>query len=387
VASLKTIIVRSCDELREVAQPWDDLWLKSEVTTPLARAEALAQWLEHFAPQASFAAVVITDGSQFLAALPLVGGTVAKFIPCGKLPTDPWSINGDVLCAAGDQSAEALERLVAEVEQLGWPLLHLESVAFDTPRWQQIRAIATARGWQLSEHEDYRFGCIKIDDWKQYEAYWSGNHRRHMRKTLKRIEQEGGMKFEIVQNPPQADVAPLLQKCFEIEHRSWKGAAGSSVLATPGKLNYFCRIAEQMSAWGHLHVTTVEHHDWPIAFSYGLTAKGVYFAPKIGYDDAFSRLTPGQILFHEMLRTFHVERTVESVDFWGPVTDATGKWVTHDYPRGRLIMAPPRLGSRTLFRSLQRGREYVRAMRQWREQRRTKVEQVANEEQAVGAEA
>ncbi len=386
MAQLQTIVLRSCAELRAVASQWDELWLQSAVTTPLARAESIAQWHEHFAPEARLAVAVIADGSRFLAALPLVGSTIAKVIPCGKLPTDPWSISGDLLCTADAYSTGALEQLVVALERIGWPLLHLESVAFEAPHWQQLRALAAGRGWSLAEHEDYRFGCITIDDWTAYEAAWSGNHRRHMRKALKRIEAEGGMRFEITRNNPRVEVAPLLQKCFEIEHRSWKGAAGSSVLGTPGKFAYFCRLAEQMSEWGHWHVSIVEHQDWPIAFSFGLTAKGVYFAPKIGYDDGFSRLTPGQILFYKLLKTFHDERTVQSVDFWGPITEATGKWNTHDYPRGRLIMAPPRLGSRTLFRSLQRGREYVRAMRQWREARRPKIELPANDEQLASVE-
>lgn len=366
MSHLQTVLIRSCDELRAVAPQWDALWQASAVTTPLARAETVAQWLEHFAPRATFLAVAISDGSRFLAALPVVGGTIAKYIPCGKLPTDPWSLNGDLLLEPGEHAADALTQLITALESAGWPVWQFESVAFDAPYWQQFRAVATDRGWHSAVHEDFRFGCVRIENWQAYEAFWSGNHRRHMRKAMKRIASEGGMQLLAYRNPPPDEIARLLQACFEVEHRSWKADAGTSVLASPGKQAYYQRLMEQMADWGCLHISLVEHCDWPIAFSLGLTAKGVYFAPKIGYDESFSRLTPGQVLFHELLKQLHTERLVESVDFWGPITDATGKWVTHDYPRGRLILAPPRIGSRTLFRALERGREYVRSLRAWR---------------------
>jgi len=45
--------ITSVDELRDNADAWDDLWLRSDVETPTARAELLEQWLEYFAPGAT----------------------------------------------------------------------------------------------------------------------------------------------------------------------------------------------------------------------------------------------------------------------------------------------------------------------------------------------
>ena len=46
----QVIHVASVAELRSLAALWDDLWWRSDVTTPALRAELITLWMEHFAP-------------------------------------------------------------------------------------------------------------------------------------------------------------------------------------------------------------------------------------------------------------------------------------------------------------------------------------------------
>ena len=50
----QVIHVASVAELRSLAALWDDLWWRSDVTTPALRAELITLWMEHFAPRRSF---------------------------------------------------------------------------------------------------------------------------------------------------------------------------------------------------------------------------------------------------------------------------------------------------------------------------------------------
>jgi CelD/BcsL family acetyltransferase involved in cellulose biosynthesis len=140
----------------------------------------------------------------------------------------------------------------------------------------------------------------------------------------------------------------LVRAAFELEHRGWKGAAGGSVLSQPGMLEYYCEQGRRMAAAGCLELAFLEHRGEPIAFEYGLAAKGVYYSYKVAYDERFAELTPGQLLRFQLLERFHSapERTL--VDFAGPLAEATAKWSTRAEPVGRLVIGAPTLAGRLL---------------------------------------
>lgn len=354
MSDLETLIIRSVSELRTVAREWDDLWQRSEVTAPLVRAEAIAQWYEHFTPDGEFTAVIVGDCDRFLGAVPLVKRRLAGLIPSGQMPNDPWSICGDLLFDDSVNSDAVLEILAEGMNRLRWPLFFFSATAYDAPRWQRFRAVTERRGWRSADHFDCRFGYASLEpNWTTQMAGWSAKHRRHMQRALRRAEREGGVTLRTVTSPADHEIDDLLRIGFEIEDRSWKGAAGTSVLRTPGKFELFCREARQLAACGQLHLAFLDYDGQPIAFEYGYIAKGIYFSPKIGFDADFARFTPGQLLRYLLFRKFTEERLVHAVDFWGPTTRATRKWSTSDYPRGRLILAPPRFVSRTLFNGLE----------------------------------
>ena len=97
----RLVQLNSATEIRSVAAEWDDLWRRSEVTVPTARAELIAHWIEHSAPAAVRALAVERDG-RFVAALPLIGGRLKRYIPIGRLPYNNWSWAGDLLLWAGE---------------------------------------------------------------------------------------------------------------------------------------------------------------------------------------------------------------------------------------------------------------------------------------------
>ncbi len=61
MARQRIIHLNSIDDLRSAAPAWDDLWWRSDVALPTARAELLAQWLERFAPHRDFHAFAVEE--------------------------------------------------------------------------------------------------------------------------------------------------------------------------------------------------------------------------------------------------------------------------------------------------------------------------------------
>jgi hypothetical protein len=239
---------------------------------------------------------------------------------------------------------------VAQLMRLGWPLLWLENTPYEESHWQRFLAACRRAGLPVSVRDQYRVGQVEIGhNWDAYEASLKGDHRRNRRKQLRQLEQQGATELVVHTPTVAAEVNDLVRIGFEVEDRSWKGAAGSSVLRQPGLLQYFQLEARQLADWGQLELCFLLHAGQPIAFIYGWSAKGVRYTPKLGYDEAFKPFGPGHLLMLKHLERLHADGTARLVDFNGPLVPWFASWATRSYPLGRVVVGGPRSFDRGLF--------------------------------------
>jgi CelD/BcsL family acetyltransferase involved in cellulose biosynthesis len=337
-------------DLRAAAPAWDDLWWRSDATLPTLRAELLAQWIEQFAPRADFRALVVVDQGQWVAALPLVRRAVARLFPAGTLPANQWSSSGDLLLDADARTDAVLDLLVSAVRELPWPLLWLDAAPLDAPRWLALHQALLRAGIKSERRVHYQVARIKIGhDWQAYRQSWSRKHRQKMSWSVRHLEQQGGLQLESLPDLPPEQVEPWLQRGFEVEDRGWKGREGTSVLRTPRMFPFLVRQARQLAHWGQLELEFLQCAGGPIAFAYGMSAKGVFHSCKIGYDPDYAAYSPGQLLRYFMLERFHGDPQRCWLDCQGPLSDAHAAWRPEGYPIGRLMVAPRRLLGRALL--------------------------------------
>lgn len=354
-----TQVLASPAELRGMAAEWDDLWDRAEVTTPCARAETVAQWVEHFSPAARFQAIVVQRSGRLVAALPLVAARLKRVLRVGGLPVSPWSACGDLLLDPQADLARAAAALAPQLGRLAWPLLCLENVAFERPSWQALIEACRQRGLLVHSRARMQLGQITIDgDWQAYQARWSKSHRRNLRRAQSRAAARGRVELRVIV-PPVEQVEPLLRRAFAVEDRGWKSRAQSSVLKHPQVLDFYLRQARMLAEWGQLVVIFLELDHRPMAFELGTLAKGVYVAHKVGYDEEFSDCVPGQLLRHELYARWFAEPSCRLVDFAGPSTEATARWSTHEECRGRVLVASSHWTGRLLFRTLCTAHDYL----------------------------
>jgi hypothetical protein len=366
--------LESLDALRAAAGAWDDLWQRSDVTLPSLRAELLAQWIEQFARPADFHAVVVESEGRYVAALPLVRRRLGKrgtgsvcrdqpsvgarpegalhkrclspffrLLDAAGMPCNEWSASGELLLDASVEQAgmPALQTLATGIRELPWPLLWFDEAVLDAPRWQGLQQAFLHAGMSVAEHPRWQVGRVAIDhDWPAYKARWPRKHRQQMAQAARRLAQEGEVRLAVHSQLSPDDVASPMQQCFEIEDRSWKGAAGGSVLRTPGMAEFFLRQARQAAQWGQLDLAMLHCGDRPVAFSYGLSAKGVFHSLKTGYDPDFARQHPGQLMRYYLLEQLFADPTRKWLDFLGEMTESHAAWLPQCYTVGRLAVAP-----------------------------------------------
>ncbi len=340
----------SIGAIRCRAAAWDRLWQRSEVSLPTARAELTAQWLEHFAREASFCVLTVEEDGDLVGVLPLAGRKVRRVLPVADLTGNYWSFNGELLLDPQADRAAICDRFAAAVASLPWPLFWAETIPIERPHWQEMRAAMVRGKLAVDVHARYRIGQVDLQgSFADYEKSLSKNHRRSLRKDLHHLEREGLSGFRLKSEFTAEEVSAALATVFQIEAGSWKRAAGGCVMSVSGLQEYYVRQCRQLAEWGSLRLASLEHRGRPIAFELGWTGKRIFHSIRVGYDQAYRSYGPGHLLRGWLIERLFQERDVETIDFQGPMTDALAQWSTSSYQVGRLVAVPPRLSSRTLW--------------------------------------
>jgi CelD/BcsL family acetyltransferase involved in cellulose biosynthesis len=346
----------SADEFRAYSAEWDDLWSRSSTTVPLARAAFVAHWIDAFSPHQPIRAVAVEHDGRFVAAIPLIEERIKRVLPVLKLPTNHWASNGDLLLdqstLAAQEQDRALDMLAAALNKRTRPLFWFDRVAYDEPHWLRFQEALRRAGRLVSRRAAYRTAQIEIgDDFEAYEAKLSASHRRNCRSRAKALERAGGLNDLVCADGEPAQIDELVRRGFEVEDRSWKGAAGTSVLKAPGMLEFYQEEARLAAEMGHLDLSFLEHQGRPIAFAYTFQAKGTYFEVKLGYDDEFKKSGPGHLLLQRKLRRLFADPQAKLLDCRGPLIPWIRNWTDRSYEVGRLVAAPSGLLGRTLFKA------------------------------------
>ncbi len=336
----------------EFARRWNELWTASTSRLPIARWEQIELWHSVFGPNQTLHALIIERDNRWVAGLPLVGKRIKKILPVWDVPYDDWTGAHELLVASDVVSDSTIyDQLITKLRELRRPLCRFAQCSpASEPNNGLIQAFARA-GNCVDVAPRHEVGVIDLigpnapQNWEDYQTAWSGNFRRQMRKMARRAEELGGVELVVHQPNRAEDVAGLLHEGFAIEDRSWKGRDGSSVMRTPGMIEFFTRQAELLAANGELVLLFLKHKGALIAFEFGWSCRRIYYSPKVGFDESFSHLSPGQMLRYLWVERLFTERTHDQFDFAGPLSEATEKWATSRYSQVRLMAGANLIGS------------------------------------------
>jgi CelD/BcsL family acetyltransferase involved in cellulose biosynthesis len=341
-------ILCSPGEVVAHAEEWDDLWARSTIARPTARARQVQLWCDHFAPAQPFQAILVRDGRELVAALPLVQ---ARRLPAvAGLPSNDWAACGTLLVGAAADMRATADALLDALPRTRWRLWWLRNVPWQAESWSQLTAAAARRRAACHALALHEVGCVDLNQsWSRIEEQWSGNHRRHMRKALRRAEREGGVELIVRSRfSSEADIDASLRAAFEIEARGWKGRERTAVVQQDRMLDFVIAQAVELARHGYLRLVTLVHRGAPIAFEYCWQARGTVFTPKVGFDERYAQLSPGQLLRYLHFRRLAAETPAPVIDFGGPLADFTRRWTTHHYQTGTVVLGRPGMSGQLL---------------------------------------
>jgi CelD/BcsL family acetyltransferase involved in cellulose biosynthesis len=284
-----------------------------------------------------------------VAALPLVrsrrwGTRMARTLG------NAWTPGGELLLDRECDLEAMCRLLLLRLHQSAPGLVELDGLMLDSIGCRSLLATAHAERMPNLTRRRFQVPLVEVrGDWQGYLAARSKNHRHQLRNIARRGNERGGVTFERHEAIAPADVEPLLRECFELEAAGWKGRVGGAVLNDPTAWRFFVCQAQRLAETWQLAIAVLRHEGRLVAFEYGWQTRGVRGVLKIGYDETYARLSPGQLLRANLLEQLFAAHSVGWIDFLGPARAATGVWATHQYEVGRTLLSQRSVGARLAF--------------------------------------
>lgn len=329
---LSAQVLRTRDEFAAVAAEWNALAERCALT-PMSRHE----WLTTAAAAFLFrrlAVVLVRDAEgELRAAAPLA---VTRFGPFQRLT---WLSRemGEPQVLLYDQEA-ALEILWAAVRALRMPL----EARRLTPRGDELAILkrgARHRGLCSIRPGSSRTAAALVTDWAAFEGAMSGNARSEMRRKRKGLEKHGSVRFEAVV-PDAADVDAHLDELLRVEASGWKGREGSAIVHRPRLDRFIREYARRTAELGTLRLFFLSLNGEKIAAQMLAQNGGRLWQFKIGYDERWSRYSPGRLLMFDILRWGH-DHGLDAVEYLGHGGGWQTRWPAAFTDHASLRFYPP----------------------------------------------
>lgn len=312
-----------------------DAWreLDAEAGGPIEAYEWTASWIAASGSAGDVEIATVTMDGRLAAVAPLavrrrrgVRRRMLLGVDTHGEPMDLLARDGAALDALAHRLAH--ERLPIEFGRL----------PADTPSLAALRR-AFRGGWIVRTQPRAPFPRIRLDDsWREPETHLSARRRSDLRRARRRAERLGPVTSE-VRRPEPGELDALLDEAFATEARSWKGAAGTAILADPHQAQFIRRYARAACLRGSLRLAFLRIGGRAAAMQIGVVAGGSLWLLKIGYDAEYAPCSPGILLMRDAIASA-AAAGLRSFEFLGRNEPWIGMW-TRDERHTTAVRAYP----------------------------------------------
>jgi CelD/BcsL family acetyltransferase involved in cellulose biosynthesis len=175
----------------------------------------------------------------------------------------------------------------------------------------------------------------------------SKNFRSALRKSRNKLAREPDLEF--VRARTVQDVPDAFAQFLAVESSGWKGARGSAIAADQRLTGFYRSLSERFTALDCFEINLLRVSGRCIAAQFCMRVDRTLSILKIGYDERYAQLAPGNMLLEHVLRRCNAERDIDVVDLasdaswhasWNPKSEQhLSVMVFNDTVRGRMAHA------------------------------------------------
>jgi CelD/BcsL family acetyltransferase involved in cellulose biosynthesis len=320
--------------VEQIADQWQRLCDESRDEEVFYRPEWAQAYLHAFDPKAHVIVISVWAGERLRGILPLVRGrAVVSGFPIVRLtlPANVHSLRASLTVCPGEEGEAALKALWCATKNMPhWHMIDVDNVV-EGSGLERLVALARSEGYRTARKRTSQTLYLPIvasaSDKPVAQTPWLAGtrpkFRSHLRRAKRQLEEQGTIALKHFNSAdPEA-----LKKFYTLEASGWKGAEGTAINCDPRTRKFYGAIAQAAARDGYLSLDFLELNGKPIAGHFGFNLRGRYFLAKAGYDEAFRRHGPGQLLVNEILNETP-QRGLREFDFVGPATWDESRWAS-----------------------------------------------------------
>ena len=171
--------------------------------------------------------------------------------------------------------------------------LHIDDLSVDSPLWNALTSTTESKTYLTHPCPPQVHRSIHFPGTP--DAYWkllNSHDRKNLKSKAKKLTHE----IKAYRKPEE--VAEFLSKAHEVSVKTWQTKSQRpQILNTPGEVKYW----QQVAALGAMRSYILEHDAKPVAFLLSVQWKGQFIAEEMGYDPAFEKSSPGNIMLYRIL--------------------------------------------------------------------------------------
>jgi CelD/BcsL family acetyltransferase involved in cellulose biosynthesis len=286
--------LRECTDLSDatLAPMWDEVEVSTQAGLFGTRLW-VQTWFRHFGDGLTPAVVVGLKEGRPVALAPLFGTPSYERV----LPVNFLSPRAEFLVKRQD-APRFVATLMSWFRERG-VRLSLRGLPAESDTAQMVRSFA--HGTKYLHHSAPSRVSPFVEIAGSWDDYLAGRPRKvthEWERKMRKLERAGDVR--VLQFEEGMDAGRLVDEFAEVERRSWKEEAGTSMRAR-GSVRFHREIAEALARCGEFHPLWLELDGRVVAFLYGAVHAGTYYAMKTSYDTESANLSPGVRLFHEAI--------------------------------------------------------------------------------------
>lgn len=222
---------------------------------------------------------------------------------------------------------ETLDHLVRALLERQLPVV-LARVPVDSAVVSRFRSglFLAQRGIVMKSGVGYSLMIPISSGWIAYLEKLSSRRRYDLRRARSRAEERGPVTVRIF-CPKEDEIAAGMDEFVRIEATGWKGRLGSSLKQQPAMRRFFEQYALYASQSGVFRFAFLDVAGTPIATQLAAIYADRFWVFKIGYDEAWSRCSPGWQLLGETIK-YAFEQQLASYEFLGSDEAWLHGWIT-----------------------------------------------------------
>jgi CelD/BcsL family acetyltransferase involved in cellulose biosynthesis len=317
-------VVTDLKSLRSLEDEWNRLAAASD--SPLLQYDWFYHCAECICDESSLHIIVYREGTEAKAIAPFVLVSRAN-IPWLEIIGSAELYEPTGLLFDDLSSLRILSRAIV---RQGFPI-NLQRIPTTSPIYNEARAACRGRGL-LVRRQSAGSSYIPIaSDWDSFYQSIGKNRRADFRKKKDRAKKFGEISVEIV-CPDEDALEEMLGECFRIEAASWKSRNGTALRENPSLRHFFQRYAATAGRKGILRLFFYSVAGQAVAMHIGVEYKRRLWIYKLGYDESWSRISPGMQLTQETI-SFAFLHKLKGYEFLGSEETWQHTWPVsvHDY--------------------------------------------------------